>query len=97
MPSNDSQAGCLKPPTYAPGAFCRNAIPQQKALETQDGFTRAVGGTDYLERLPWGDYAYLDIHVRPTYHRIYQERLASGKQYMAGGGAGPIIKSRRTL
>ena len=97
MPSTDTHTGNLKAPTYAPGAYCRNAIPRQQALETQDGFTRAVGGTDYLERLPWGDYAGLDIHLDVDDVEAYQERQASEQQYSAVGDWTHIQSPRDTM
>src|SRR5690554_6087153 len=64
--------------SYAPGAFQRDAIPDQAPLKDISGFAKSLEAGDFIERLPWGDYAGLDIHVRPLYVKNYKEKLKSG-------------------
>lgn len=69
---------------YSDKAFRSGAIPKQKPLEDPGGFAKALEGGDFIERLPWGNYAGLDIDMRPQYVRAHQERLSTGTQLQEG-------------
>lgn len=71
--------------SYAPGAYRRDAIPEQAPLKDISGFAKSLEAGDFIERLPWGDYACLDVHVRPQYVKSHQEKLKTG----GGGWVGP--------
>jgi hypothetical protein len=64
--------------TYAPGAYRRDTVPQQAPLKNVSRFAKSLEAGDFIERLPWGDYAGLDIHVRPQYVRNYKDKLETG-------------------
>ena len=64
--------------SYAPGAYRRDAIPEQAPLKDISGFAKSLEAGDFIERLPWGDYACLDVHVRPQYVKSHQEKLKTG-------------------
>lgn len=64
--------------SYAPGAYRRDAIPEQAPLKDISGFAKSLEAGDFIERLPWGDYSHLNIHVRPQYVKSHQERLKTG-------------------
>lgn len=72
------QAGNEPMATYVSGAYRRDAIPEQAPLKDISGFAKSLEAGDFIERLPWGDYARLDIHVRPQYVKSHQERLKTG-------------------
>ncbi|SFR47775.1 hypothetical protein SAMN04488073_1883 [Marinobacter gudaonensis] len=97
------QAGNEPMATYVSGAYRRDAIPEQAPLKDISGFAKSLEAGDFIERLPWGDYAHLDIHVRPQYAKAYQERLKSGKKKLEGAGwthlqkPKDLIKSRWQL
>lgn len=78
------QAGNEPIATYASEAYRRDAIPGQAPLKDISRFAKSLEAGDFIERLPWGDYAHLDIHVRPQYVKAYQERLKSGKKRLEG-------------
>lgn len=63
---------------YAPGAYRRDAMPEQAPLQNISRFAKSLEAGDFIERLPWGDYAGLDIHVRPQYVKNYKDKLESG-------------------
>lgn len=64
--------------SYAPGAYRRDAIPVQEPLKNISRFAKSLEAGDFIERLPWGDYAGLDMHVLPQYVKNYQKKLESG-------------------
>ena len=64
--------------SYTPGAYRRDSIPQQEPLENISRFAKSLEAGDFIERLPWGDYAGLDMHVLPQYVKNYQKKLESG-------------------
>ncbi|MEE3169652.1 MAG: hypothetical protein VX324_05935 [Pseudomonadota bacterium] len=70
--------------TYVSSAYRRDAIPEQAPLKDISGFAKSLEAGDFIERLPWGDYAHLDIHVRPQYVDAYQKRLKTGEQKLEG-------------
>ena len=72
------QAGNETMATYLSGAYRRDAIPEQAPLKDISGFAKSLEAGDFIERLPWGDYAHLDIHVRPQYVKSHQDRNKSG-------------------
>jgi hypothetical protein len=80
------QAGNESMTTYVSGAYRRDAIPEQAPLKDISGFAKSLEAGDFIERLPWGDYAHLDIHVRPQYVEAYQERLKTGEKKLEGAG-----------
>ena len=63
--------------SYAPGAYRRDAIPVQEPLKNISRFAKSLEAGDFIERLPWGDYAGLDMHVLPQYVKNYQKKLES--------------------
>jgi len=69
------QAGNEPMATYALGAYRRDAIPEQAPLKDISGFAKSLEAGDFIERLPWGDYSHLNIHVRPQYVKSHLERL----------------------
>lgn len=81
---------------YSEKAFRSGAIPQQKPLEDPGRFAKALEGGDFLERLPWGSYAGLDIHVRPQYVLSHQKRLSKGAQ-LQGGRAWTHVQKPKDL
>ncbi len=72
------QAGNQPQATYAVGAYRRDAIPGQAPLKNISRFAKSLEAGDFIERLPWGDYANLEIHVRPQYVKSHQDRHKSG-------------------
>jgi len=64
--------------SYAPGAYRRDATPVQEPLKNISRFAKSLEAGDFIERLPWGDYAGLDMHVLPQYVKNYQKKLESG-------------------
>lgn len=80
------QAGNEPMAAYVSGAYRRDAIPEQAPLKNISGFAKSLEAGDFIERLPWGDYAHLDIHVRPQYAEAYQERLRTGEKKLEGAG-----------
>lgn len=71
--------------SYANSAFRRDAMPDQAPLENISRFAKSLEAGDFIERLPWADYAGLDMHVRPQYVKNYQDKLESG----GAGWVGP--------
>lgn len=53
-------------------------LPKQKPLENPGGFLKALEGGDLIERLPWANYADLNISLSPNSAGIYKKR-ASGE------------------
>lgn len=75
----------LTKPAYANGAYRGDAIPEQPAPKETNGFVKVVEAGDFLERLPWGSYANLDVNVSPNTARIFQERMnGRGRVHTAG-------------
>lgn len=72
------QAGNEPTTHYASGAYRRDGIPEQPPLKDISRFAKSLEAGDFIERLPWGDYAHLDIHVRPQYVKSHQDRRKSG-------------------
>ncbi|MGF2686695.1 hypothetical protein ACQUWM_09365 [Marinobacter sp. DUT-3] len=71
--------------TYVSGAYRRDAIPEQAPLKDISGFAKSLEAGDFIERLPWGDYANIDISVSPNSARIHQARMAgSSSRNLAG-------------
>ena len=64
--------------SYKPGAYRRDSIPVQEPLKNISCFAKSLEAGDFIERLPWGDYAGLDMHVLPQYVKNYQKKLESG-------------------
>jgi len=64
--------------SYAPSAYRRDAIPVQEPLKNISRFAKSLEAGDFIERLPWGDYAGFDMHVLPQYVKNYQKKLESG-------------------
>lgn len=78
-PTNSPQS------SYAASAYRRDTIPEQPAPEKTTRFSKIVEGVGFIERLPWGDYANLDVSVYPETARIHQERMnGKGKVHIAG-------------
>jgi len=74
-----------QPVEYGDEAFRSGAIPKQKPLEDPGRFSKALEGGDFIERLPWGHYAGLDLHLKPGSVRIYQKRSkGNGAKHVAG-------------
>lgn len=70
---------------YSDEAFRCGAIPKQKPLEDSGGFAKALEGGEFIERLPWGHYADLNIHFDPGSLTIYQKRVqGKGAKRLAG-------------
>ncbi len=70
---------------YSDDAFRSDAIPLQKPLEDPGGFAKALEGGDFIERLAWGHYSGLDIHLKPSSVGIYQKRAkGNGATRLAG-------------
>ena len=85
MPPVDSSPDNPSRPVYSDSAYRRDAIPDQPAPEKATRFSKIVEGAGFIERLPWGDYAHLDISVYPETARIHQERMnGNGKEHIAG-------------
>jgi len=61
--------------SYASGAYRRDSIPQQEPLENISRFAKSMEAGDFIERLPWGDYAGLEISISPNSARIHQSRM----------------------
>lgn len=72
--------------TYTPSAHHRDAIPEQPPLEDIGRFGKSLETADFIERLPWGEYANINIHVRPQYVKAYQERQKTGEKKLKGAG-----------
>src|SRR5690554_7793409 len=78
--------------SYAPGAYRRDATPVQEPLKNISRFAKSLEAGDFIERLPWGDYAGLDMHVLPQYVKNYQKKLESG----GVGWVGPKWTDRKS-
>lgn len=78
MSGNASQSQEMS--SYSQSAFRSFRIPRQRPLENPGGFVKALEGSDLVERLPWGQYSYLNIHERPKYVQGLQEKISSGKK-----------------
>lgn len=71
--------------TYTPTVYRRDAIPKQPPLKDIGRFGKSFEAADFIERLPWGDYATLDISVSPNSARIHQARRSGeAKRTVAG-------------
>lgn len=81
------QAGNEPMATYVSGAYRRDAIPEQAPLKGISGFAKSLESGDFIERLPWGDYANIDISVSPNSARIHQARMAGGSSRNLAGPA----------
>lgn len=102
--SNGSIKSVATASIYAATAFRSDAIPPQQALKDPGGFAKALEGGDLIERLPWGQYANLNVHLNPSSLGIYQKRTrGDGPKKLAGPkwthGAMPtdFIKTRWQL
>jgi len=77
---------------YAKGAYRRDAIPELPELPNKDRIAKAIEGGDFLERLPWANYAFLDISLSPSSVQSQQKRRSGGSRYP---NAGPVWDHRR--
>jgi len=73
---NTMQAGNELMSTYVSGAYRRDAIPKQAPQKDISGFAKHLDAGGFIERLPWGDYANIDISVFPNSARIHRARMA---------------------
>ena len=60
--------------TYSNSAYRRDAMPEQAPLKSISSFAKSLEAGDFIERLPWGDYAGLDVSVSPNSARIHKSR-----------------------
>jgi len=65
---------------YQETAFHSDKIPKQPVLENPGSFAKSLEGSDLIERLPWGRYSNLNIHVRPKYAEAHQVRNQNGSR-----------------
>jgi hypothetical protein len=73
--------------TYESGAYRRDAIPEQAPLKDISGFAKSLEAGDFIERLPWGDYANIDISVSSNSARIHQARVIGSTNRNVAGPA----------
>lgn len=69
--------------SYSETAYRSDALPRQAPLSDPGGFARALEGMNFVERLPTGSYAGLDIDVDPDAVEHFQDR-AHGGMNLAG-------------
>ncbi|MEQ5833988.1 hypothetical protein [Marinobacter sp. NFXS9] len=60
--------------SYSETAYRSDALPSQAPLSDPGGFARALEGLNFVERLPTGSYAGLDIDVDPDVVEHFQDR-----------------------
>lgn len=82
MSGNDSELESMS--EYHGPAFRSDHIPKQQALENPGGFVKSLEGSDLIDRLPWGRYSNLNIHVRPEYLKAHQARKQLGTRLPEG-------------
>ncbi|MEQ5833985.1 hypothetical protein [Marinobacter sp. NFXS9] len=69
--------------SYSETAYRSDALPSQAPLSDPGGFARALEGLNFVERLPTGSYAGLDIDVDPDVVEHFQDR-ARGEMNLVG-------------
>ncbi|KMQ76741.1 hypothetical protein [Marinobacter subterrani] len=82
MSGSDSQSESMS--EYQDTAFHADNIPKQPVLENPGSFAKSLEGSDLIERLPWGRYSNLNIHVRPKYVEPHQSRKQNGRRLPEG-------------